>query len=128
MPGDRARISYGHGSREIVLEAEFLGDQVVVFLFNEKPHIGAVALAEYDAETRRSSTSVLTRLAHKDDVVAVRAAYRISKSAKTASCVVAGIHIDNATFEDIVETQRNAAKAVGLFLESGFCGVGVTGS
>lgn len=116
-------LSFGVGGRRIKLEARFAGSDLIVFISNENAHVGAVSLAEYDERTERVSTSVLTRIAHKDDAVATTAAYRIAKAAKRAVCAVAGIHLDAATAEEIAEMQHNAAGAVDVLLESGFCEV-----
>lgn len=123
MTAEWETLSCGLGRRRIELEARFAGSDLLVFISNENAHVGAVSLAEYDERTERVSTSVLTRLAHKDDAVATAAAYRIAKAAKHAVCAVAGIHMDAATAEDIAEMQRNAAAVVDLLLESGFCEV-----
>lgn len=112
-----AHFSYGTGQRQIQLEARRFGEQLIVLVHNPTPHVGAVAVAEYDPVTGRSSTSVLTRVGHKDDVVAVAAAHRISKAMRTVVCVVAGIHIDGATQTDIEATVENAQKVVELLLE-----------
>lgn len=116
-----ARFSYGTGHRQIQLEARHFGEQLIVLICNLNPHVGAVAVAEYDPITRRSSTSVLTRVGHKDDAVATDAAHRISKAMRTAVCVVAGIHVDHANQADIETTVENAHRVVELFLASDFC-------
>jgi len=122
VKGEQQTLSYGSGARRVLLEACYLGEQVLVVITNENGHIGAVALAEYDVETQRVSTSVLTRISHKDDVVAVGAAYRLAKAGKCAVCVIAGIHIDHATLDDIEVTQQNAALVVDMLVERGFLG------
>lgn len=110
-----------HGSlaRKVCAEARFVGSELLVVVSNENAHIGAVALAEYDDRTERVSSSVVTRLSHKDDLVAVSAAYQLAKAMRQAVCVVAGIHIDNASGEDIIATQRNAQAAVTKLLKNG---------
>ena len=45
-------------------------------------HIGAVALGEYDYKEQRASTSVVTRLGHKDDILAKKAAHLIDRRLK----------------------------------------------
>jgi hypothetical protein len=67
-----------------------------------------------------TSTSVFTRLGHKDDLVAQRAAYEISKATKKPVCVIAGIHVDKITEGEISDTVRNANELVKMFLESEF--------
>ena len=52
-------------------------------------------------EPGRSSVAVITRLEHKDDSVAQKAAYLISKHLKEPVCVIAGVHVDNLTRAEI---------------------------
>jgi CO dehydrogenase/acetyl-CoA synthase epsilon subunit len=73
-------------------------------------------LGEYDHENNRASVSVITRLGHKDDAIAQQAAYLISKSTKRPVCVVAGVHLDNITTEEIDKILENATLAVEDFL------------
>ncbi len=94
-------ITKGEGRTKVSLLAESLGDDLVVLIYNENAHIGAVAVGEYDHKQNRASTSVITRLGHKDDVIAQKAAYLITKHTKRSSCVIAGVHLDNITGEEI---------------------------
>jgi hypothetical protein len=94
--------SSGEGRTRVALKSGYLGNDIVIFLYNDNAHIGAVAVAEYDDDSRRTSTSLITRRGHKDDVVAQRVAYLVAKSTKKPACVIAGIHVD-----DITETEIN---------------------
>jgi len=71
----------------------------------EAPHIGSVVLAEprvsLTGEGRSCTSSVLNRLGHKDEAFARDLAERLCKQAATAVCVCAGVHIEDATAEDI---------------------------
>jgi hypothetical protein len=94
-------ITKGEGRTRISLSVQGFGGDLVVFIYNENAHVGAVAVGEYDHKQNRASTSVITRLGHKDDVIAQKAAYLISKHTKRPSCVIAGVHLDNITGEEI---------------------------
>jgi hypothetical protein len=94
-------ITKGEGRTRISLAVQGFGGDLVVFIYNENAHVGAVAVGEYDHKQNRASTSVITRLGHKDDVIAQKAAYLISKHTKRPSCVIAGVHLDNITGEEI---------------------------
>ncbi|MDP2932103.1 MAG: hypothetical protein Q8O05_06385, partial [Chloroflexota bacterium] len=72
-------LAYGEGRTRISLSAYRMGADLVVFIYNDYAHIGAVAVAEYDHKEGRASCSLITRLGHKDDAVAQKAAYLISK-------------------------------------------------
>jgi hypothetical protein len=102
------KITKGQGRTRISLYAQGFGEGVVVLIYNENAHIGAVALGEYDDRENRASTSVVTRLGHKDDKIAQQAAYLISKHTKKPSCVIAGVHLDDITPEEIDKFLENA--------------------
>jgi len=84
----------------------------VVRIYNKNAHIGAVAMADYDHEHERASVSVITRLGHKDDALAGEAAYLLSKSIRRPVCVIAGVHLDNITGEEIDEILANTRTAI----------------
>jgi gallate decarboxylase subunit D len=106
------KLTRGEGRTEVRLNAQNLGPDLVVRLFNASPHIGAVAIAEYAAEHDRVSVSVLTRLGHKDDVIAQKAAYAISHFTHHPVCVIAGIHLDDITGAEIDQLVDNSSKIV----------------
>ena len=112
------KFTIGKGRTKVSLLANRLGDDLVVFIYNEQAHIGAVAVGEYDYEHERASVSVFTRLGHKDDAIAQSAAYLISKSLHASVCVIAGIHLDNITGEEIKALGENAGLAVEYFIKS----------
>jgi hypothetical protein len=95
------KISSGEGRTRLVLSARSLGDDLIVFIYNEPGHLGAVAVGEYDHQGKRASTSVIPRSGHKDDVIALKAAHSISRKTKRPSCVIVGIHLDDITQEEI---------------------------
>ena len=95
------KLTKGQGRASINLYAKRLGNDLVVFIYNENAHVGAVAVGEYDYNEDRTSTSVITRLGHKDDAIAQKAAYLISKHTKRPSCVIAGVHLEDITEEEI---------------------------
>jgi len=90
------------------LQATTMGDGLVVRIFNENAHIGAVSIGEYDFTNQRASVSVVTRLGHKDDVVAQKAAHSISKFTRKTVCVVTGIHLDNITTDEMTRILENS--------------------
>jgi hypothetical protein len=110
-------ISRGENRLRVSLQATAIGKDWLVSIFNENAHIGAVAVGEYDINTRRTSVSVITRLGHKDDAIAQRAAYLISKSTGKTICVTAGVHLDNITQSEIDQLTENALGAVEDFLK-----------
>jgi len=106
------KLVKGKGRTKVVLNAREMGNGLVIFIYNENAHIGAIALGEYDVASRRVSTSVMTRLGHKDDAIAQRAAYLVSKSTHKPSCVIAGVHLDNIIESEIGEILDNAESLI----------------
>ena len=109
-------LTRGEGRTRVNLVASDMGDDLIVSIHNENAHLGAVAVGEYDHENERASVSVITRLGHKDDAVAQKAAYSISKSTKRPVCVIAGIHLENITGEEIDKILENSRMVVEKFL------------
>jgi len=117
---DEFRISQGEGRTRVMLSPQWLGRDLVIYIYNENAHIGAIALGEYDPDSGRASTSVITRLGHKDDVVAQKAAYRVCKSIKRPVCVIAGIHVDRIYGPEIDQTLINVEILVDRLIQSDF--------
>ena len=113
---DKYELTTGEGRTKVSLLAYHMGNDLVVCIYNENAHIGAVAVGEYDYKEQRASTSVVTRLGHKDDILAQKAARLISKHLKKPTCVIAGIHIDNITKEEIDRVMENLSRLVNEFI------------
>ena len=111
-------ITKGEGRDRVSLRASDMGDDLVVSIYNENAHIGAVAVGEYDYEHKRTSVSVITRFGHKDDVIAQQAAHLISESIRKPVCIIAGVHLDNITREEIDKILENTLSAVEEFISS----------
>jgi len=116
---DKYELTKGGGRTKVNLLAHYMGSDLIVYIYNENAHIGAVAVGEYDHKKRRASTSVITRLGHKDDSVAQKAAHSISKSTRKPVCVVAGIHLDNITDAEIDKILENTRGLVDEFITKG---------
>ncbi|MBI2979325.1 MAG: hypothetical protein HYY41_00595 [Chloroflexi bacterium] len=113
----KRELTRGEGRGKVSLSAQSIGDDIVVSIYNENGHIGAVAVAEYDHKEKRTSTSVITRLGHKDDAIAQKAAYLITRQTKKPSCVIAGVHLDDITQEEIQKCLENAESLIRDFLK-----------
>lgn len=109
----------GRARTEVTLKAERFGSDFIVCLANGSAHVGAVAVADYDGAHATATVSVITRPGHKEDLVARNAAYRISKAFRMPVCVVAGIHLEKASRDEIRKLTRNAAAAVSAFIKAG---------
>lgn len=109
---DKYALATGKERTRVNLLASHMGNDLLVSIYNENAHVGAVAVGEYDHNEKRVSCSVLTRLGHKDDNVAYEAAHEISNVTKKPVCVVAGIHLDEITINEIDNVLQNARTLV----------------
>jgi len=107
----------GEGRARVNVTVDSMGSDLVVRIYNQEPHIGAVAVGDYDHEQERASVSVVTRLGHKDDTLAKEAAYLLSKSTRRPVCVIAGVHLDNITAEEIDRIVANTKTAIGEIID-----------
>lgn len=95
-----------------------LGDDLVVGIGGgERPHIGALAVAEPRPSRAKpdvisSTSSVITLLGHKDDIVAREAADSLASETNRVVTVTAGIHVENATKKEIETLLANSRRVI----------------
>jgi hypothetical protein len=98
-----------------------IGQDLLVALWGgERPHIGAVAVAQPRPSLRDQSevsatASVFCYVGHKDDVIAKEAAESLSAALNRNTTVTAGIHwddIDEAGIKTIVENSRQLVNMI----------------
>ena len=111
------KFTKGRGRIKVSLLAQYMGSDLVVFIYNENAHIGAVAVGEYDREERRASQSVIMRVGHRDDVVAQEAARSISKHTRKPVCVIVGIHLNQITDVEISDILENTRSLISGFIK-----------
>jgi len=87
------------GRIEVRLKAFRVGKDLVVVIDGGRGHIGAVAAGTGCGGMAVSS--VLTTPGHRDDRIAKDAAERISKRLACNCAVIAGVHYDNITPQEI---------------------------
>ena len=88
----------------------------------EKPHIGAVAMAQprpslKNPEITSATASVFSYVGHKEDELAKAASEILAATLKTRVVVTAGIHWDNIKTEGIQRIIRNSEILVDLILD-----------
>jgi len=110
-------LTKGEGRARVNVTVNSMGSDLVVRIYNQNAHIGAVAIGDYDYEHERASVSVITRLGHKDDALAGEAAYLLSKSIKRPVCVIAGVHVANITGEEIDKILANTKIAISEIID-----------
>ncbi len=105
---------------ELVLAAQWCGKDLSVSIFGgETPHIGAVALAvaNIDGYSRRYSPTIniITVMDHKDDEIARFVAKDLAIYFDTQVVVSAGVHIDDATKDDLIIIMENVTEILRQF-------------
>ncbi|PLY02385.1 MAG: hypothetical protein C0624_08695 [Desulfuromonas sp.] len=89
------------------LSLQALGDDLQVVIWGgERPHVGAVAVAEprvslSDPRRTTASSSVICLSGHKEDELARDAALRLAIVSRGAVAVTAGLHWDQLDADDI---------------------------
>jgi hypothetical protein len=82
-------------------------DLCVVIAGGELPHLGAVAVAQarpslQDKTKLSATTSVITLLGHKEDVVATRVAHALAARLNKNVVVCCGIHVDDIRPDELM--------------------------
>lgn len=101
-------IEQGTGSRDrVILEGKLYGEDLNVMISGgTAPHLGAVAFAfpvsQYHGRPAESATvNLISRYGHRDDKVALLAAKILASKLNRTVLAAAGIHIDEASKEEI---------------------------
>jgi hypothetical protein len=111
------------GAYDLTASVRMIGSDLLIAIWGgEKPHIGAVAVAQprpslKDPAVTSSSASVICLLGHKEDELAKAAAEIVAAALKTQVVVTAGIHWDNLAPEAIQRVVRNSEILVDMILE-----------
>ena len=97
-------------------------DLLVAIWGGERPHIGAVAVAQprpslKDHSLRSATASVFCYPGHKDDIIAKEAAEKISSALNTNVTVTVGIHWDNIDEEGIQSVIENSRQLVKMIIK-----------
>jgi hypothetical protein len=114
------------GEYDLTASVRMIGSDLLVAIWGgEKPHIGAVAVAQprpslKDPAVTSSSASVICLPGHKEDELAKAAAEILAAALKTQVVVTAGIHWDNLAPEAIQCVVRNSEILVDKILERCF--------
>lgn len=82
-----------------------------------QPHIGAVALAQYEPVRDSATVSTLTVFTHRDDAVAAAAAKKLAAKLKCTVTVSAGLHVDAAGLPEIAALRNSAEECVEALLK-----------
>lgn len=99
----------GEGKYLIRATATFLGSDISVSVGGGTlEHIGAVSLGVYEPIRNSATLSTISVHTHRDDAVASYFAKTISRELKCTVSVAAGIHVDDATEDEIMLLRNNS--------------------
>ena len=108
---------------DLTASVRLIGQDLLVAIWGgEKPHIGAVAVAQprpslKDPEVTSASASVICFVGHKEDELAKAAAEILAAALNTPAVVTAGIHWDNLDPKGIRHIIQNSEILVEMILE-----------
>lgn len=110
------------GNYDLKAAIRWIGDDLMVNLWGgEKPHIGAVSVAQprpslKDPQQISASASVICLLGHKEDELARAAALKIAQAMNANTVVTAGMHWDDLSPEGIQQVLKNSVALIDLIL------------
>ena len=114
------RVATKQGEYDLEASVRAIGEDLLIAIWGgEKPHIGAVALAQprpslKDPRTMSATVSVFCYVGHKEDGLAKQAAEKLAATFNTRVVVTAGIHWDNLSEEGIRKVMQNSRLLVDL--------------
>ncbi len=110
------RITRKVGRAELILDAKKLGDDYLLTLMGGKEHAGAVAVGVFDEKSRRASSSVISLPGHREEQIALQGARHVSKATRQTTVFIVGIHLDDITPEEIMDTVSVSDEMVKSFI------------
>jgi len=116
-------LNTNEGEYDLAASVRQIGQDILVAIWGgDKPHIGAVAMAQprpslRDPDVTSSTASVFAYVGHKEDELAKAAAEILAATLKTNVVVAAGIHWDNLPPEGIQRVIENSNILVEMILE-----------
>jgi hypothetical protein len=116
-------LKTNEGAYDLEASVRFVGQDVLVAIWGgEKPHIGAVSVAQpraslKDPEITSATASVICLLAHKEDELAKAVSEILAAALNTPVVVTAGIHWDNISKDGIQKVIENSKILVDVILE-----------
>jgi hypothetical protein len=116
-------IQTSEGAYDLEASVRRVGRDVLVAIWGgEKPHIGAVAVAQpraslKDPQITSATASVFCLLGHKEDELAKAASEVLASALNTTVVVTAGIHWDHLSPKGIQTVVRNSEILIDLILD-----------
>ncbi len=106
-------VSKGEGRLKVSAHLFKIGEDYLVLIHGgEKSHIGGLALS-----VKGSPPIAFSLPQHKDYLVAVKAASMLSRDLGATCLVVAGIHVENASKEEIEILVKRSEECIRLLID-----------
>ncbi len=111
------------GAYDLTASVRWIGPDLLIAIWGgEKPHSGAVAVAQprpslKDPEVTSATTSVICYVGHKEDELVKAASEILAATLNTRVVVTAGIHWDNLDPQGIRRIIQNSEVIVDKILE-----------
>lgn len=116
-------VATNQGEYDIEANVRSIGEDLLVAISGgEKPHIGAVAVAQSrpslkDPTVTSATASVICYVGHKEDDLAKHAAEKLAAAFNTRVVVTAGVHWDNLSEEGIQRVIRHSQLLLDLLVD-----------
>jgi len=123
MTTKELNVKTNEGAYDLEAGVRLIGQDLLVAIWGgEKPHIGAVAVAQprpslKDPEITSATASVICLPGHKEDELAKAVSEILAAALNTSVVVTAGIHWDNISKDGIQKVTENSKILVDLILE-----------
>jgi hypothetical protein len=117
-------VKTNEGAYDLEASVRFIGQDVLVAIWGgEKPHIGAVSVAQpraslKDPKITSATASVICLPGHKEDELVKATSEILAAALNTSVVVTAGIHWDNINDEGIQKVIKNSKILVDRILET----------
>ncbi len=106
-------VLYGEGRYRVWADLIEAGDDLLILIGGgERPHIGSASLAEPGC-----STMTISSPGHEERIVTASASEMMAKATGRRCLVVAGIHVDNASEEEVALLLANSEACIRLLIQ-----------
>ena len=111
-------IKQNVGRIKLILDHKQIGDDHVLTLAGGEEHVGATAIGVFDEKSGRVSASVISLPGHRDDIIALYGARRVSEVTKATTVFIVGIHLDSITKDEIDKIIVASKHMTNIFIDS----------
>jgi hypothetical protein len=111
-------VVQGTGRTKVRLEIQAMGRDLVLRITGGEAHVGAVAVCESPGRGGQPEPVLTVVPGHKEGPLAESCAARLAVVTGRTVCAVAGIHLDDATREEITAIVDNVERACARLVEA----------